>query len=172
MSFPGISRVLKRIRGAGEDADFLRTPKKENQSRKPNAKENKTKKIKQNNNNKKGAIGVRKPGLSYSNGVASGEKQIKLKKKNQRWENTGRGWEAEEGFPAPPRRGRAAGAPGPARAPLPGLPRSGTPAPPGDGGGRRGAGGGEGGGVEMNSVLSQNTLSRRERGERGGRIKY
>lgn len=28
----------KRIQGAGEDADFLRTPKKENQSRKPNAK--------------------------------------------------------------------------------------------------------------------------------------
>lgn len=102
-----------------------------------------------------GAIGVRKPRLSYSNGVAS-------TKKSQRWENLGE----EEDFPALSRQ-EGHGRPGaPARgwsiAPGAGADtREGTPAPVGSAGWLLG-------GVEMNSLLSQNTLNEKVGSEGGG----
>lgn len=148
MSFPGISRVLNGFKERVRTQTFFGHPKKKTKAENPT--QNKTKK------KGGGAIGVRKPCLSYSNGVVSGGG---AGKKNQQWEKTGRSLQEEEDFPALPRRGGAAGSPSPSRGIAPGARgwhRSWL---------RRRPGGWVGwfwGSVEMNSFLSQNTLNRRD----------
>lgn len=141
MSFPGISRVLNRFMEWVRTQIFFRHPRK-NQSRKPNAKSTKPRSNR----------GEKTTSVIFQ--------RSRLDKKSQRWENLGE----EEDFPALSRQeghGRP-GAPARGWSIAPGADtREGTPAPVGSAGWLLG-------GVEMNSLLSQNTLNEKVGSEGGG----